>query len=241
VVSTTGLLRGLLYIIPALLATAIALPAPAWTQVAAQAAPARLPGAIPIFPLPDLMLFPSMSVPLHIFEPRYREMVADALKGDRIIGMVLLRPGYEADYERRPSIFPIGCAGVITSYEALPNGESNIVLEALVKFRVDREDAGKAYRVARVTALPEVLRVEENTSLHTQRLAVEKALVGSNGRLGLGRIPEGLSDTELVNGVSQFLRIDPLDRLKLLEQPGPLARAGALIEFLERPGGLGGP
>ena len=73
-----------------------------------------LPATIPIFPLEDVMLFPSVSRPLHIFEPRYRAMVADALKGDRIIGMVLLRPGYEADYEGRPPVYPIGCAGVIT-------------------------------------------------------------------------------------------------------------------------------
>ena len=64
-----------------------------------------LPPSIPIFPLPDVVLFPDVSLPLMIFEPRYRAMIADALKGDRIIGMVLLRPGFEADYAGRPPIF----------------------------------------------------------------------------------------------------------------------------------------
>src|SRR6476659_3758063 len=91
------------------------------------AAQTTLPESIPIFPLEDVMLFPEMSVPLHIFEPRYKAMIADALKGDRIVGMVLLRPGYEKDYERSPSIFTIGCAGVINEVEQLPNGEYNIV------------------------------------------------------------------------------------------------------------------
>src|SRR5713226_1591196 len=68
-----------------------------------------LPPTIPIFPLEDVMLFPNISRPLHIFEPRYRAMVADALKGDHIIGMVLLKPGYEADYEGRPPVYSIGC------------------------------------------------------------------------------------------------------------------------------------
>jgi Lon protease-like protein len=194
-----------------------------------------LPAAIPIFPLPDMMLFPEMSVPLHIFEPRYRAMVADALKGDRIIGMVLLRPGYEPDYERSPSIFPIGCAGTITNVEALPNGEYNIVLESIVKFRIDREETGKLYRVARVTAIPEVLSAKEKTDLDAQRLALDKLLIASGGRLGLGRVPSGLSDEELVNGVAQFARIDPLERLKLLEQPNALARVRLLIDLLENP------
>ena len=86
--------------------------------VAAQAVPGAattgskpLPQEIPLFPLPDVVLFPGVSRPLLIFEPRYREMVADALKGTRIIGMVLLRPGFEKDYEGRPPVYDIGCAG----------------------------------------------------------------------------------------------------------------------------------
>jgi Lon protease-like protein len=72
----------------------------------------ELPPTIPIFPLEVTMLFPGISRPLHIFEPRYRAMVADALKGDRIIGMTTLKPGFEANYAGRPPIYEIGCAGV---------------------------------------------------------------------------------------------------------------------------------
>ena len=85
-----------------------------WTDTAIHACchpPSR------IFPLPNVVLFPNVFLPLHIFEPRYREMVADALDGDRIIGMVLLRPGWEGDYEGRPPVYPIGCAGLITHAE----------------------------------------------------------------------------------------------------------------------------
>ena len=95
-----------------------------------------LPAEIPIFPLEPTLLFPGVERPLHIFEPRYRAMVADALKGDRIIGMTTLKPGFEADYAGRPPIYDIGCAGVITDVEELPGGRYNIVLRGLVKFRV---------------------------------------------------------------------------------------------------------
>src|SRR5919106_4107358 len=107
-----------------------------------------LPSSIPIFPLPNVVLFPQVFLPLHIFEPRYREMIADALGGDRIIGMVLLRPGWEGDYDGRPPVYPIGCAGVITHAEPLPDGRYNTVLRGIEKFQIMGEDASKAYRLA---------------------------------------------------------------------------------------------
>src|SRR5215203_6967938 len=114
-----------------------------------------LPATIPIFPLPNVVLFPNVFLPLHIFEPRYREMVADALDGDRLIGMVLLRPGWEGDYEGRPPVFPVGCAGVITHAERLADGRFNIVLRGMEKFRITREEGDKLYRLAHVESVPE--------------------------------------------------------------------------------------
>jgi Lon protease-like protein len=104
-----------------------------------------LPPAIPIFPLPNVVLVPHGSLPLHIFEPRYREMVGDALDGDRLIGMVLLRPGWEGDYQGRPPVYPIGCAGVITHHDRMADGRYNIVLRGLEKFRITGENAMRAY------------------------------------------------------------------------------------------------
>ena len=95
---------------------------------------------LPLFPLPNVVLFPNVFLPLHIFEPRYREMVADALASDRMIGMVLLRPGWERDYEGRPPVYPIGCSGVITHVERLADGRYNIVLRGLERFRIVEED-----------------------------------------------------------------------------------------------------
>src|SRR5262245_6454674 len=110
---------------------------------------------LPIFPLPNVVLFPNFFLPLHIFEPRYREMIADALSADRLIGMVLLRPGWEHDYEGRPAVYPIGCSGVITHAERLQDGRYNIVLRGLERFRILDEDHERSYRRALVEALAE--------------------------------------------------------------------------------------
>ena len=90
-----------------------------------------LPATIPLFPLPNVVLFPNVYLPLHIFEPRYRQMMDRALSGERVIGMVLLKPGYEHDYERTPPVYQVGCAGSITQFERLPDGRFNLVLKGI--------------------------------------------------------------------------------------------------------------
>src|SRR5689334_24619707 len=131
-----------------------------------------LPPTIPIFPLPNVVLFPNVFLPLHIFETRYREMLEDALKGDRIIGMVLLRPGWEGNYEGRPPVYPIGCAGVISHAERLPDGRFNIVLRGMEKFRICGEEDDLLYRLAQIEAVPEppVDSVRAKMQAHRRRL-----------------------------------------------------------------------
>jgi Lon protease-like protein len=204
-------------------------------SAAAQAAPPpvrgadSLPSTIPIFPLDDVMVFPNILRPLHIFEPRYRTMVADALKGDRVIGMVQLRPGYEANYEGRPPVFPIGCAGVIAGFEQLPDGRYNIVLRGLVKFRILSEDQGLPYRLARVEAIFEEPDAQERAALGRQRERLV-ALLPS----GSEPPPAAVSDEDVINTLAQHLPIDALQRQALLELTGPLSRSDALIKLLQR-------
>ena len=192
-----------------------------------------LPETIPIFPLQSATLFPNASYPFRIFEPRYRAMVADALKGDRIIGMVMLQPGYEADYEGRPPILPTGCAGLIIDYEELPDGQFTIVLGGLTKFRVTGEDDSRTYRLAHVEAVPEVQNESDAVALADQRQRLESLLLTLSSRLGIPEPPAGVPDEQLVDELSQRLPIDPASRQRLLEQDGPLSRAVALVEILE--------
>ena len=210
----------------------------AWAQSPTPAVPpqtaAALPSTVPLFPLPDVVLFPDVSLPLRIFEPRYRAMVADALKGNRIIGMVLLRPGYEANYEGRPPIFPVGCAGVITQVEQLANGEYTLVLRGLQKFQVMSEDPGGAYRVAHITPIPEPRPDDSQTAaIRAERQRVETLLAPLAGRLGIEPAPATLSDAGLVIGLAQILELTPSEWQELLERDGVLARLRYLAERLE--------
>ena len=193
-----------------------------------------LPSEIPIFPLEEAMLFPGVSRPLHIFEARYRAMVADALKGDRIIGMTTLKPGFEANYAGRPPIYEVGCAGIITDVEELPGGRFNIVLRGLVKFRVTSEDDSKPYRLARIDATPEVLNDTDKATLRKQRQKLEALITKGS----TSKVPPETSDEALVNWVAQYLQMTYAQRQALLELNGVLLRAQALIELIEAKGAL---
>ena len=193
-----------------------------------------LPATIPIFPLPNAVLFPNVFMPLHIFEARYRAMVSDALAGDRIIGMVLLKAGFERDYEGRPPIFPVGCAGVITHSEPLPDGRFNIVLKGLEKFRITAEDGTRTYRVATVDALPEQMTDPERAELHRLRQRVEALLAAAVEREGGDpKFPPAVADEDLVNALAQYTSLEPIERQALLERSSVLERCQGLIELIE--------
>jgi Lon protease-like protein len=192
-----------------------------------------LPPTIPIFPLPNVVLFPNVFLPLHIFEPRYRDMVTDALEGDRIIGMALLRPGYEADYDGRPPVYPIGCAGLISHAERLRDGRFNIVLRGLEKFRILDEEASRSYRVARVETLIEPLSDADRALMRAERRRLEALLVPQPEGRGVDKVPSSMSDEDLVNALAQYLELEPVEKQALLERAGLLARCRSLIELLE--------
>jgi Lon protease-like protein len=191
-----------------------------------------LPPTIPIFPLPNVVLFPNVFLPLHVFEPRYREMVSDALGGDRMIGMVLLRPGWERDYDGRPPVYPIGCAGLITHTESLRDGRYNIVLRGLEKFRIQEEEGDRPYRLARIDTVPERPAEGDRDELRDARQRLESLLLPTDVR-GEARLPHEMSDEDLVNALAQYLRLEPVEKQALLERDGLAERCRSLIELLE--------
>ncbi|MFO0966667.1 MAG: LON peptidase substrate-binding domain-containing protein [Gemmataceae bacterium] len=114
-------------------------------------------GVARLFPLPNLVFFPHVMQPLHIFEPRYRQLTADALAGDRLITMVLPLPGWEADYAGSPALHGVGAVGKIIAEQKLPDGCYNILLKGLSRVQIVEEiPHGKLYRKARVELLAEV-------------------------------------------------------------------------------------
>lgn len=94
---------------------------------------------VPIFPLPDLALFPNTLLPLHIFEPRYRAMVTDALARDRRLAIVGLKPGYEGDYAGHPAVHEVAGLGRIVKCERMATGRFNLLLKGELRVRIERE------------------------------------------------------------------------------------------------------
>jgi Lon protease-like protein len=191
-----------------------------------------LPPTIPLFPLPNVVLFPGVFLPLHIFEERYRALTRDALAGDRIIGMTLLRPGFEGDYDGRPPIYPVGCAGVISHSDRLPDGRYNIVLHGISKFRITEEMTEGEYRRAHVEALTEVTDAPGRRQIKDLRTRIEGLLLSALKATEV-QIPGSLSDEDLVHALCQYLQFEPAERQALLECEGTVERARALTEFLE--------
>ena len=128
---------------------------------------------IPIFPLPNVVFFPHTLLPLHVFEPRYRQMLADCLAGERRMAVVLLKPGWEEDYYGRPAVHSVAGAGEIIQSEMLPDGRSDIVLRGLGRVVIDEEvPSPTPYRLARAFWLDDVYPSggEEGLTSHTERL-----------------------------------------------------------------------
>jgi Lon protease-like protein len=113
-------------------------------------------GVARLFPLPNLVLFPQVVQGLHIFEPRYRQLMADALAADGLIALVLLKPGWEEEYDDKPAVEEVGCLGRVGWHEKLPDGRYNLRLRGLSRVRLIEEVPGdRQYRTARVELLPD--------------------------------------------------------------------------------------
>jgi Lon protease-like protein len=204
---------------------------------------------IPLFPLPEVVLLPGTLLPLHIFEPRYSAMVADALEADRTIGMAMLKPGAEASGEA-PAIHRIGTAGEIVESEVLADGRYNILLEARFRFRVLEERAPDPYRVARVEEVRTVPFPEAGEGERTVASAI--SLYGEIARpLDLPPLPgEEISPERLASEMALRLRYAPPELQALLETDSLASRFETLrgrmrewkdrLEFLApfRPGQL---
>lgn len=171
---------------------------------------------LPLFPLPGVVLLPGVLLPLHIFEPRYRSMVARALEADRMIGMALLKPGWETAAEP-PPIHPIGGAGEIVESEDLPDGRYNILLEGRFRYRVIEEAAPDPYRIARVEELP--ARPFASREERDKAVATSVALFSEIAKdLELPPLPGGaLSGERLASEIALRLRYGPPELQSILE------------------------
>ena len=199
---------------------------------------------LPIFPLSNVVLFPRLATPLHLFEPRYRQMARDALAGDRRIGMVVVRPDFADDMPGDPPIYPVGCVGSVTESQQLPDGRYNLTLRGEYRFRVLEEvlrPEQQLYRTARVAALPETYDDADRERVARLRASV----IESVGVIVRETQPEraaslasdlftGVDDATLVNLLSNALALPVEEKQSLLEAdsiPERYARLATVLSF----------
>jgi Lon protease-like protein len=194
---------------------------------------------ISIFPLAGALLFPGMPLPLHIFEPRYRALVRDALARDRRIGMIQPR-----DDAPVPALYDIGCLGHIGEFVALEDGRFNIVLNGLARFTVLRElDVTTPFR--QIEAAVEEAAPDEPLAM-AERAALEREsrlFADRQGYVVDWTAVSRLDDAALVNGIAQVAPFDAAAKQVLLEAPNLRERAGRtiqLMQFFGRTDGEGG-
>jgi len=194
----------------------------------------KLPDIIPLFPLPNVVFFPRMPLPLHIFEPRYRAMVRDAVRGARLIGMVLLRGDWEKDYAGSPDIFGVGTVGELARTEELPDGRFDIVLRGLREFVIHRELTRSPYREA-VVSWREPPRDALGTDVRAGIGDVVLRYLRRTGRAGeeANLVETGIDDETFVNFLAQHLDLDPLEKQALLEARDLAGRGRRLLDVLE--------
>ena len=201
-----------------------------------------LPSTLPLFPLPNVVLFPGVFLPLHIFESRYRAMTEDALSGDRMIGMALLKPGFEAEYEGRPPIYPVGCVGLVTHAERLADGRFNLMLQGVERFRVREEDDSRVYRMGLIDRLSgDVPSPSDAVALHALRDRIQHLLVPLVERGGSElTVPPTMTDADVIHALAQYLDLAVIEKQALLECDTLLSRASALADLLEMKAMTGG-
>ena len=205
----------------------------------------ELPEILPVFPLTGTLLLPGTTLPLHIFEPRYRNLVEDALGGDKVFGMIQPfvpqednRPPPGAE-EEAPDLYHVGCAGYIEKWEKAPDGRYGIYLRGINRFRLEEELAvHRGYR--RVKANYEVYsEAKPDETWHCDRPALRRALEGYAKALGLQVQLEEIDriqDMELVDGLSVSLPLHPAEKQALLEAPSLDDRAVILLDLLKLEG-----
>ena len=198
-------------------------------------------GTSRLFPLPNLVMFPHVQQPLHVFEARYREMVEDALAGDRLIAMALLAPGWEVDYEGRPPLCSTACLGRIAAYHRLEGGRYNLLLQGLCRARITSElPAERSFRQAELELLEDVYPsagAGERPSLRRQLIRHFRELLpeGSLAHAPLDELLKGELPLGMLTDIFAYtIDLDGKTKEYLLGEVDVDQRAAALIEHLER-------
>ena len=189
---------------------------------------------LPLFPLPNLVFFPQTRLPLHVFESRYRQLIADVIASDQRFGIVLLRPGYEPGYFGAPPVYACGTVAQFEQTVTLDDGRYNILVHGETRFRIVDEVSHEPYRVARVVAQPQV--EGDASAAYAQRTwLTELSQQYLHFLPEQGAVPEiatvGLE--ALTNALIMSLTLDVAEKQRLLETDDLVARAEEVADELE--------
>jgi Lon protease-like protein len=198
-------------------------------------------GVARLFPLPNVVLYPHVMQPLHIFEERYREMLEDALAGDKLIAMAMLEPGWEADYDSRPPVSPYACLGKVVAHHRLEDGTYNVLLLGVERVRIIEElDPLRSFRQAKVDIVEDRYDFE---SLAERKRTQEKLITAFRRQLPCTcQLPEQLEEMLsrhlplglLTDLAAYALPLDIDVKRKLLAEASVNARAHVLLEQVEQ-------
>jgi len=193
--------------------------------------------AVPLFPLPNVVLFPRAVLPLHIFEERYKQMTADALAGDRLIAMALLRPGWEKNYYAKPAIEPVVCVGKILPHERLPDGKYNFLLQGQLRAKIIQEHGDLPYRVAQLEPLVGSAVMEIDLAEQRRRLSeffADEAFAGLRALEQFRQLLDSSLSTSDVADVLAFNLIEDVGlKQSLLAEKNVRGRVSRIVGAVE--------
>lgn len=198
--------------------------------------PIAIPSVIPLFPLPNVVFFPRTYLPLHIFEPRYRHMVRDAAASHRMIGMVLLKEGWESDYEGRPPIFPMGAVGRMVAVQNLSDGRFNVLLQGLRRFEIQDEIDIESYRQGKIVLkdfAPHEAKLPSELRADILKIVGNFLLSQEDGMALANFLKQPVDDEALVHNLSFGLDFTPLEKQFLLEAETLVQQARRLLDLLQ--------
>jgi uncharacterized protein len=195
----------------------------------------QVPEWVPLFPLPNVVFFPKTYLPLHIFEPRYCQMVEEALAADRMIGMVLLKEGWEKEYDQNPAIYEIGSIGRIVRSQRFDDGKYDIILYGLKRFTVRGENFERPYRQGKVEILSEPVAQPLPLLLKQNLVELLTQFYNKlNGGEEMRSILElGLEDDALISTLAAGLPFTVLEKQFLLEAETLYQRGRRLADLIQ--------
>lgn len=200
---------------------------------------AEFSGTVRLFPLPNLVLFPHVMQPLHIFEPRYRELLEEAMAGDQLVTMAMLAPGWEKDYEGRPPLFPVACLSRVVVHHRVAEGAYNVLVVGLKRVRLLRElPPHRSFREARVEVCEDYYPPEEASLTPALHRKLRDAFLEI-----LPRLPEAQEQLDQLLGsdvslgtltdiISYMLDIDLVQKETLLAEADVHRRTELLLQHL---------